>query len=163
MILPAEITRVAVSGPLAQIAVFAIAPDCLAAVPVEWTDLSMGLVPGKYRELPVLGQLYGGRAEMNLESLLAVAPQVVIDVGQGKKTIAEDLDGLQAQTGIPFVHIDADISSMGTAFIRLGDLLSLPDEAEQLRTYYEDVWSRVTGIADGLKKHMFCIFRVPGG
>lgn len=45
----------------------------------------------KFDMLPV-------KRALNLEELLAVDPQVVIDVGEPKSTIVEDLDALQEQT-----------------------------------------------------------------
>lgn len=57
-----------------------------------------------------------------LEALLAAAPDVVIDVGEAKKTIVEDMDSLTEQTGIPFVHIDATVATAPEAYRKLGSL-----------------------------------------
>ena len=56
----------------------------------------------------MLGQLYGN-SDLNLEELAAADPQIVVDVGEAKGSIAEDMDGLQRQAGIPAVHVDAYI------------------------------------------------------
>lgn len=95
---PANITRVAISGPLAQIVIFALAPDKLVGIATNWSAEAEQYLATEYYNLPLLGQLYGGKGELNLEELLAVDPQVVIDVGEPKSTIAEDLDALQEQT-----------------------------------------------------------------
>lgn len=77
-------------------------------------------------------QLYGGKGEMDLEALLTAAPDVVIDVGEIKSSVAEDLDVLTEQTGIPFVHISATVQTAPEAYRLLGQLLGRVDKAEEL-------------------------------
>ena len=64
--LPANITRIAISGPLAQIFVFALAPEMLVGVANAWDKSAEGILPTAYYNLPLLGQLYGGKGELNL-------------------------------------------------------------------------------------------------
>ena len=149
---PADIQKIAVSGPLAQIVVFAIAPDKMVGVANAWDESAKAYFDAKYLELPLLGQLYGGKGELNLETLLAAAPDVVIDVGEPKDSMAEDLDALQEQTGIPFVHIDAYLASMDDTYAMLGDLLAMPNEAQGLADYCRYAYDKVKAIADSVEK-----------
>ena len=149
---PADIQKIAVSGPLAQMVVFAIAPDKMVGVANAWDESAKAYFDAKYLELPLLGQLYGGKGEMNLETLLAAAPDVVIDVGEPKDSMAEDLDALQEQTGIPFVHIDAYLASMDDTYAMLGDLLAMPNEAQGLADYCRYAYDKVKAIADSVEK-----------
>ena len=149
---PADIQKIAVSGPLAQMVVFAIAPDRMVGVANAWDESAKTYFDAKYLELPLLGQLYGGKGELNLETLLAAAPDVVIDVGEPKDSMAEDLDALQEQTGIPFVHIDAYLASMDDAYAMLGDLLAMPNEAQGLADYCRYAYDKVKAIADSVEK-----------
>lgn len=149
---PADIQKIAVSGPLAQMVVFAIAPDKMVGVANAWDESAKAYFDAKYLELPLLGQLYGGKGELNLETLLAAAPDVVIDVGEPKGSMAEDLDALQEQTGIPFVHIDAYLASMDDTYAMLGDLLAMPNEAQGLADYCRYAYDKVKAIADSVEK-----------
>ena len=149
---PADIRRIAVSGPLAQMVVFAIAPDRMVGVANAWDESAKAYFDAKYLELPLLGQLYGGKGELNLETLLAAAPDVVIDVGEPKDSMAEDLDALQEQTGIPFVHIDAYLASMDDTYAMLGDLLAMPNEAQGLADDCRYAYDKVKAIADSVEK-----------
>ena len=149
---PADIRRIAVSGPLAQMVVFAIAPDKMVGVANAWDESAKTYFDAKYLELPLLGQLYGGKGELNLETLLAVEPDVVIDVGEPKDSMAEDLDALQEQTGIPFVHINAYLASMDDTYAMLGDLLAMPNEAQGLADYCRYAYDKVKAIADSVEK-----------
>lgn len=150
--LPVQITKVAVSGTMAQMLVFALAPDTLAGVAGKWDESAKEYLDAKYYALPVLGHLYGGKGELNLETLLASGAQVVIDVGEPKDSIADDLDKLSAQTGIPFVHIAMTTDTMGNAFRMLGVLLNTEDDAEELAAYCESVYARARKIAATVEK-----------
>lgn len=150
--IPEEITSVAVTGPLAQMVVFALAPDELVGIADEWDASAEKYFDEKYYHLPVLGQLYGGKGEMNMEELLNANPQVVIDIGEGKDSIAEDLNSLTSQTGIPFVHIDAYLASMNETYEKLGDLLGMQEQANELANYCANVYRTTTEIADSVEK-----------
>ena len=149
---PANVEKVAVSGPLAQIVVFAMAPDKLVGIANAWDESAAQFLDTKYYDLPLLGQLYGGKGEMNLETLLAAAPDVVIDVGEPKGSIVEDMDALQEQTGIPFVHIDAYLAAMDDTYAMLGDLLAMPNEAQGLADYCRYADDRAVEIANSVEK-----------
>ena len=149
---PAQIDKVAVSGPLAQIVLFALCPDKLVGVANEWDESAQQYLDEKYYHLPLLGQLYGGKGELNLETLLSSGAQVVIDVGEAKSTIVEDMNDLQEQTGIPFLHIDAKLVSMDETYTMLGDLLGMTDEARTLADYCRGTYDKAATIADGAEK-----------
>ncbi len=134
---PSKITKIAVSGPLSQIVMLALAPDMLVGIATEWDPSAKLYLKQSHYDLPVLGQLYGGKGEMNLEEL----PDVIIDVGEPKDTVREDMDKLQEQTGIPFVHISAYTETMGDAYRTLGELLGLEEEAAVLAKYCDDTYA----------------------
>lgn len=150
--LPTNIERVAVSGPLAQIVLFALCPDRLVGIASKWDKSAEQFLAAEYDRLPELGQLYGGKGELNLETLLNSGAQVVIDVGEPKKSVKEDLDALTEQTGIPFVHVTATISGMGDAYRKLGELLHMPEEAETLAAYCDRVYADTVRIASTVEK-----------
>lgn len=143
---PENITRVAVTGPLAQIVVFALAPDKMVAIASDWSADAEQYLDEKYFNLPVLGQLYGGSSSMNLEELASAAPQIVIDVGETKTGISEEMDSIQTQTGIPVVHINAELLSMDQTYETLGSLLNMEDEAAALGKYCSDTYQRTLDI-----------------
>lgn len=156
---PVNITKVAVSGPLAQIVLFALCPDKLVGIASAWDSSAEEYLATEYYNLPELGQLYGGKGELNLETLLASGAEVVIDVGEPKDTIVEDLDALQEQTGIPFVHITATTETMGDAYTKLGELLGMQDEAAVLAAYCDRVYTRTIEIANSVEKAnlLYCL------
>ena len=149
---PAQIDKVALSGPMAQIVLFALCPDKLVGISNAWDESAAQYLDTEYYNLPLLGQLYGGKGELNLETLLESGAQVVIDVGEAKGSIVEDLDALQEQTTIPFVHISAALATMDETYTMLGDLLGMPDEAKTLADYCRGTYDRALTIADSVEK-----------
>ena len=150
--LPAEIEKVAVSGPLAQIVLFALCPDKLVGIASAWDTSAEQYLATEYYNLPELGQLYGGQGELNLETLLASGAEIVIDVGEPKDSAVEDLDALQEQTGIPFVHVTATTETMGDAYRKLGELVGMPDAVEELAAYCNRIYAQTLALAERVEK-----------
>ena len=160
--LPANISRIAVTGTMAQLVVFAIAPDLLVGTATKWDQSSVQYIDKKYLDLPVLGQLYGGKGDWNLEELLAAAPQVIIDIGEAKDGIVADLDALQLQTGLPFVHISASTETMPEVYRQLSLLLGRPDEAKVLSDYCSEIYRQTATIMEqvgtaGKARLLYCL------
>lgn len=122
--LPADITRIAPSGAVATMMLAAIAPECMVTVNATPADRQMAFLSSNMASLPETGQMYGSKANLNLETLLSANPQVVIDLGDKKGDMAADLDALQEQIGIPVIFLEADLPHMAAAFRTLGGLLS---------------------------------------
>lgn len=136
--LPANITKIAPSGPVATMILAAFAPEKLVCV---GTSISENQTPYLYdgiADLPVTGQLYGGKATLNLEELLATGAEVIIDLGDFKKSIAEDLTALQKQTGLPCIFLEADVAHMADAFRSLGSILGKEERGEELAKLVEE-------------------------
>lgn len=150
--LPETVEKIAVSGPSAQIMLFALCPEKLVGVAEEWDASAKEFLATEYYDLPLLGQLYGGKGELNLETLLASGAQVVIDVGEPKDTAKEDLDALQAQTGIPFVHITATLENTPEAYRMLGELTGSEDAAETLASFCGGIYEEAVRLSQTVEK-----------
>lgn len=159
--IPYTISRVAISGPLTQIIFYGFAPELLVGWCDSWSTEAAKFIPEKYLSLPTLGQLYGSKGQLNLEELLAAAPDVVVDIGEPKGTVREDLDALSAQTGIPFVHITATTAAMGDAVRKLGELTGLSDRAEEYASYLDSKLAMIQNImakvGDNKVRALYCL------
>lgn len=148
--LPANITAVAPSGHTANQILLTFSPEKLVCLSQELTeeqlkyiddDGSLGLV-----DLPITGAAFGAKGDMNKESVAAAAPQVIIDTGEPKDGLAEDLDALQEQMGIPVVFINTPLDGYGDAYRMLGDLLGMEDRGEKLASYCEDAYAETQSV-----------------
>ena len=145
--IPAEISRIVPTGPVAQAILYTIAPDLLVGLAARWSATAEGVVPQAYLDLPYFGQLYN-TANLNVEELALAAPQLIVDVGQAMSTGSEDLDTLSAQTGIPAVYVSASLETMPQTFRTLGRLLNREEKAEKMAQVCERVYDRTISIME---------------
>ena len=161
--IPATITKIAITGPLSQVYILPLAGDMLVGVSNEFSADAALYLPDYIFDKAEIGQLYGGKGEMDLEALLAAAPDIVIDIGEPKGSIAEDLTALTEQTGIPFVHIDATVVTAPDAYRMLGKLLGREEKAERIALWCETTYANMTAMmkrvdADGARKTLlYCL------
>ena len=135
---PAEITRVVPSGSTAQMLLMPIAYDLLVGLSSSPSTAQRPYFPEEMWYLPTFGQFYGSKASLNMEALIAAQPQVILDLGDAKESIADDMDRIQKQTGIPTLFIEADLDDMAAAYRMLGSLLGRETEAEPLAAFIEE-------------------------
>lgn len=158
--LPRVIDRIAPSGPLAQMVLLSLAPERFVGLSSAIHEEAVEYLPS-FEGLSTIGTLYGTRGELNLEELIRLDPQVIIDVGDAKSSIKEDMDALQEQLGIPCVHIAMRLENAGEAYIKLGELLNVPQKGEALAAYSDKVWNRAQEIeqktADGKVRLLYSL------
>lgn len=159
---PAKVSRIVPSGPLAQIVLFAIAPEMFVGIASRWDDCARGIIPDEYFNLPYLGQLYGS-ADLNVEELAAAGPELIIDIGEAKSSIVEDMDAMQAQTMIPSVHIETMLSGMPETFRRLGELLGKEEKGEELALFCQNVYARTQSIMEQVGDNRAQVLYILGG
>ncbi|MBO5976477.1 MAG: ABC transporter substrate-binding protein, partial [Oscillospiraceae bacterium] len=131
---PENISRIVPTGPLSQIVLFALCPEMFVGLASKWSSDSEGIIPEEFLSLPYFGQLYGS-ADLNVESLALAAPQIIIDIGEVKKSTAEDVEALRSQLGIPCVFIESTLESLPETYRKLGALLGLEERAETLASF----------------------------
>ncbi len=74
---------------------------------------------------------------------MRTAPELIIDMGEIQPNIASDLDGLQAQTHIPVIFIEASLEIMEQAYRTLGELLDASERADACADYIRDTLSDI--------------------
>lgn len=159
VMLPAHLNKIAPSGALAQVVLFTLCPDKMCGRAYDVPAEAAACLGPQFTELPLFGQYYGKNASLNMEALLAAGPDVIIDIGQAKKTIAEDMDGLQNQLGIPVIFIEATLPTISETYITLGSLIGDVEQAEKLSNYCKNVLAQSDSIREQLpleeQKHIY--------
>ena len=157
--IPAEITKIAPSGPLAQIVLYTVSPDRLAGLATDFSDEAKQYIDEKYWGLPKFGQFYGKNASLNMEALIAEAPDVIIDIGEAKKSVKEDMDALQEQLDIPVIFVEATLPTMAEAYEMLGEITGDKEQAEKLASYCKNMIEKAgetaAAIADKDRKSVY--------
>ena len=160
---PGNARRIAVTGPLSQVYILPLAGDLLVGVSNAFSADAAKYLPEELFSKTEIGQLYGGKGEMDLEALLSAAPEIVFDIGEPKASMAADLDALEEQTGIPFLHINATVKTAPEAYRELGMLLGREEKAEELALWLEETYARIEAMmervdADGARKTiLYCL------
>ena len=120
---PADITRIAASGSTAQMILMTLVPELLVGLASSPSTAQRPYFPAEMWTLPTFGQFYGSKANLNMEALIDAEPQLIVDLGDAKENVRSDMDGIQKQTGIPTVFLEATLEEMPQAYRKLGRLL----------------------------------------
>lgn len=148
--IPSEIDAIAPSGPLAQIVLYTACPDKLAGIAVDFTDEAKQLIDEKYWGMTKFGQFYGKNASLNMEALIEAAPDVIVDIGEAKDTVVEDMDGLQEQLNMPVIFIEATLDTMEDAYAKIGELTGGAEDTDKLAQYCGEVSEKANAVKAAL-------------
>lgn len=135
---PAGVQRVFPAGPPAAIWLYTLAPEALLGWPrANRPEETEFLLPG-IGDRPEVGRLTGRGNTANLETVLALKPDLIVDTGSVRPTFVELADRVQAQTGIPYALIDGALEAVPAGYRLLGELMGVRERAEGLARYAED-------------------------
>lgn len=147
--MPAQIDKIVPSGHTANMVLLTFAPEKMVGLSQEMTeDQAVYLGDRVADDLPILGAAFGAKGDLNKESVAATGAQILIDTGEYKDGIEQDLDDLQEQLGIPCVFIETNLDDWGSAYRALGELLGLEDRGEEFATYCDNAYSEVMDIME---------------
>lgn len=143
--IPAKVERVFPAGPPAAIQLYTLAPELLLGWPRANRPEEMEfLLPG-IGNRPEVGRITGRGNSANLESVLALKPDLVLDSGSTRQTYVELADRVQSQTGIPYALLDGRFEHIPASYRTLGELVGRRTRAAQLATYADDTMLTVRG------------------
>jgi len=142
---PAGVTRVFPAGPPAAILLYTLAPDLLIGWPRANRPEECAYMLPEICERPEVGRITGRGNTANLETVLALKPDVILDVGSTSATFVSLADRVQEQTGIPYALLDGRFSGIASTYRSLGELIGRAEDAEKLARYTEDTLKTILG------------------
>lgn len=145
--LPDRVAKVFAAGPPASVLVYTLAPEKLAGWVSAPRAEERPFLAAAYVDLPVHGRLTGRGGTANIEAVVAMRPDLVLDVGTVNDTYVSLADRVQAQTGIPVVLLDGAFLRTPALYRELGALIGEPARAEELAAYAERA---LADVASGL-------------
>lgn len=146
--IPAEIAAIAPSGYLPQQVLMTVAPEKMVVLASSLTESQAHFFGEQYADLEEVGAIFGAKGDFNRETVAASGAQIVIDVGDTKKGMAEDLDALQEQLGIPCVHISSNLATYGDCYRTLGELLGVEDRANEIADYCDAAYKEISDVME---------------
>ena len=142
---PARVGRVFPAGPPAAIMLYTLAPELLIGWPrANRPDEREFLLPD-VGSRPEVGRITGRGNTANLEVVLALKPDLILDVGSVSATYVSLAERVQQQTGIPYALLDGRFDNIAAAYRTLGTLIGRPDAGEAFARYTEDTMATITG------------------
>jgi iron complex transport system substrate-binding protein len=142
---PARVERVFPAGPPAAIFLYTLAPELLLGWPRANRPQEREFLLPDVGGRPEVGRITGRGNTANLEVVLALKPDLILDVGSVNPTYVSLADRVQQQTGIPYALLDGRFDGIPLAYRTLGDLIGRREQGEALARNAEDTVKTITG------------------
>jgi iron complex transport system substrate-binding protein len=142
---PSRVERVFPAGPPAAIVLYTLAPDLLLGWPRANRPEEQEFLHPDYGARPEVGRITGRGNTANLEVVLALRPDLILDIGAVNATYTSLADRVQEQTGIPYALLDGRFDGAAEAYRTLGALIDRRDQGEALARYTEDTIQTIAG------------------
>ena len=138
---PDRVLRVFPAGPPGAILLYTLAPELLLGWPRANRAEECAFLLPDICTRPEVGRLTGRGNSANLESVLALKPDLILDVGSTSATYASLATRVQEQTGIPYALLDGRFDATAAAYRLLGKLTQR--DAEPYAAYAEDALLKI--------------------
>jgi iron complex transport system substrate-binding protein len=143
--IPDRVTRVFPAGPPAAITLYTLAPDLLLGWPRANRPEEREFLLPDIGARPEIGRITGRGNTANLEVVLALKPDLIIDIGSTDATYISLANRVQEQTGIPYALLDGRFGSIPAGYRTLGQLTGRTREGGALAAYSEKTVATITG------------------
>jgi iron complex transport system substrate-binding protein len=142
---PANVSRVFPAGPPAAILLYTLAPEMLIGWPrANRPEECVYMLP-EICTRPEVGRITGRGNTANLETVIALKPDLILDVGSTSPTFVSLADRVQEQTGIPYALLDGRFAGIAGTYRSLGELIGRREDADKLASYAEDTLKTILG------------------
>ena len=143
--IPEKVARVFPAGPPAAIVLYTLAPELLLGWPrANRPEECLYMLPDICAR-PEVGRITGRGNTANLESVIALKPDLILDVGSTSATFVSLAERVQQQTGIPYALLDGRFDAVAPTYRKLGELIGMQDEGGKLARYADDTIKTITG------------------
>ena len=142
---PEKVARVFPAGPPAAILLYTLAPDLLLGWPRANRPEECAYMLPDVCTRPEVGRITGRGNTANLESVLALKPDLILDVGSTSTTFVSLAERVQQQTGIPYALLDGRFDAIPATYRKLGELIGRRDKAEEFARYADDTLKTIDG------------------
>ena len=138
VVIPKNISKIVPSGTNAQLVLAGFSPEKMVGIAKKPSKETLSLIKNYPIDKPEIGQYYGKNPNFNKEELINVNPQIIIDLGEKKKTIKEDMEQIFENTGVPTIFIEFTPETAPKAYRTLGKILNKEKLAEEIAVFLEE-------------------------
>jgi iron complex transport system substrate-binding protein len=142
---PAQVARVLPAGPPAAITLYTMAPDLLLGWPRSNRANEREFLDPEIGARPEVGRITGRGNTANLEVVLALKPDLILDIGIVNNTYISLAERVQQQTGIPYAMLDGRFDGIPGTYRTIGALTGRRDAGEAAARYADETIKTITG------------------
>ncbi len=142
---PAKVSRVFPAGPPAAILLYTLAPELLIGWPRANRPEECAYMLPEICTRPEVGRITGRGNTANLETVLALKPDLIVDIGSTSPTFVSLAERVQEQTGIPYALLDGRFAGIAGTYRSLGELIGRREDADKHASYAEDTLKTILG------------------
>jgi iron complex transport system substrate-binding protein len=142
---PIQVTRVFPAGPPAAITLYTVAPDLLIGWPRANRAEEREFLVEKIGARPEVGRITGRGNTANLEVVLALKPDLILDIGIVSNTYISLADRVQHQTGIPYALLDGRFDGIPETYRTIGALTGRREAGEAAALYAAETVKTIMG------------------
>lgn len=144
-----QVQRVFAAGPPAAVLLYCLAPDKMLGWPWPLPEQTRALLNPLYQGLPFHGRLAGRGSTVSMETLLQLAPDLIVDAGNADQTHRSAARRVSDQTGIATVLIEGRLAQSPQQLREAGQLLGVEARGGQLARYAERLLALAARLASG--------------
>ena len=157
--IPANVTRVFPAGPPAAIMLYTLAPELLIGWPRANRAEEREFLLPDIGSRPEIGRITGRGNTANLEVVLALKPDLILDVGSTTATYVTLAERVQEQTGIPYALLDGRFEATAASYRKLGELTRRAVEGKDLASYatrtLDTITQRIADVAQDKRPRVY--------
>ena len=133
------IEKVLSAGNPSDVLLLSVAPQKMVGL-AGFNMASQGgkLFPAEQKALPTIGKIAGKGSTLSAEKIVALQPNLIIDVGNVTPNYIDQAKRTFAQTGVPYLLLDGRLSATPNTLRELGKWLGVEPLTEQQVQYAEE-------------------------
>lgn len=138
VMIPKNISKIVPSGTNAQLVLAGFSPEKMVGIAKKPSKETLNSIKNFPIDKPEIGQYYGKNPNFNKEELIKVNPQIIIDLGEKKKTIKDDMEQISENTGLPIIFIELTPETAPQAYRTLGKVLNKEKLGGEIANFLEE-------------------------
>lgn len=128
---PATIQRIVSAGAPADMLLLATAPEKLLGFSsFDFSRLPHPPLAQEFAHLRKLGRLAGRASTLSLETLVALAPDLIVDCGNADENWISQARRVGARSGIPWVLISGTLATSAQQLLTIGEIVDRPTRTQ---------------------------------
>lgn len=144
-----QIRRVVSAGPVADVFLLSLVPEKLLGLSTHGIPAgSKPFLSETVNHLPNTGRLAGRASTFPMEKMIALNPDIIVDIGSTSESYISTAKRVYEQTGIPYVLISGRLGSSADQLRVLGKLLGASELGDRLA----DQAQLILSLADTLRQ-----------